>query len=145
MKANLNHALNRIWGIILFIWGILILLVASRFPRLDDHHPGPALFPAIVGVGFLLTGILLYLTPHPLGSSSTPAEKVRWYRGAIVLVLCLIMPWLTSLVGFFVPLSAVVVVVAYLAGLNWWRSLLTGGITGAVIFYLFTQLLRVPL
>lgn len=51
----------------------------------------------------------------------------------------------TTLTGFMIPLSIVVAMVALLAGLNWWKSLLAGGITGAIIYYLFTILLRVPL
>ena len=136
-------SIQRIWGAALTLWGVAILLVARQFPRLADHHPGPALFPALVGSGFVITGILLVLLkPH---DAAWKPITLEWHRGLIVLGLCLLLPWVAFMAGFMIPLAIIVAVVAWLAGLSWWKALIAGSLTGVVIFYLFTNLLRVPL
>lgn len=72
--------IQRIWGGFLTLWGAVILLVARQFPRLADHHPGPALFPAVVGAGFVITGLLLVVLRQHNEALQAPV-RIYWYRG----------------------------------------------------------------
>jgi putative tricarboxylic transport membrane protein len=140
-------------GVVLVLFALALIFHTRIFPAMPGQDYGPALFPVLIGVGFLICGVILIVS----GIGRLRTEPL--FAGA---------EWLRSrhhLVDFFAVIGGLV---AYILISDWlgfiptafllllgWLILFRGGkplssaaialLTTLVVNYAFTQLLLVPL
>jgi putative tricarboxylic transport membrane protein len=127
--------------------GAFVILRTLDFPRLDDGHPGPALFPQIVGGLMVAFGGVLAAQ----GLRAREALAGGWLRGRglanALLALGMVVAYILVVdrVGFL-PTAALL-----LFGLMWWlrvRPLVAAPVAvglAVACYLLFGRLLLVPL
>ena len=145
MKAQL------IGGILAAIVAVVVWLISGDFPGLPEGHPGPGLFPRAIAIGLLLGGVFLIVQAlradrgveverhAPVGAAGGVG------RVAAVVVVLLLYPLLNDLVGFVPTVSAACFLVALLLRARPLASALTAVGGTVVIYFVFTQLLGVPI
>jgi putative tricarboxylic transport membrane protein len=148
--VRVNDALS---GIVLVVFAIAMMAYTTTFPSMPGQDYGPALFPVLIGIGFLVCGLILIV------SGVRRLKEEPWFTGG---------PWLRSpahILDFFAVVGGLL---AYILVSDWlgfiptafllllgWLMLFRGGkplssaaiALGAtlVVDYAFTQLLLVPL
>ena len=128
--------------------GVGIWVYAGTFPELDDGHPGPALFPRVIGGGLALAGVGLLWGGFRRKKSPAAlpgASRSGLVRLVGVLALALAVPLVYPWVGFVPGVSVLSVAVGLLLGARWWMAAAVGVGGTLLIYALFTQLLGVPL
>lgn len=131
--------------------GILIVASTLGYPTLEGGHPGPALFPRIVGGLMALAGVLLAVSGARARDAS---EAVAWRRlhrsRGFVDALCV----LGGVVGYIAVADRLgfLLSAALLLFLLMWRlrvpplrALAIAAVLSALVHLLFAKLLRVPL
>ena len=140
-------------GVVLVLFATAMIWYTRTFPEMPGQHYGPALFPVLIGIGFLLTGVILIargvarLRTEPLFSGGA------WLRsGPHVINFAAIVGGLLLYILVSDRLGFILTALLLLAG---WLLLFRGGkpisslaialgVTLAVD-YLFSKLLLVPL
>ena len=140
-------------GAVLVLFALAMILYTRTFPSMPGQDYGPALFPVLIGVGFLICGAILIAS----GIGRLRTEPL--FAGA---------EWLRSrhhLVDFFAVIAGLIVYILIADGLGFiptafllmfgWLMLFRGGkpvssaaialVTTLVVNYAFTQFLLVPL
>jgi putative tricarboxylic transport membrane protein len=148
--VRLNDA---VIGVVLVLFALAMILYTRTFPAMPGQHYGPALFPVLIGVGFVITGAILIVS----GLSRLRAEPLfgggAWLRsgphlinfGAVVgglLLYILISDWLG-----FIPTALLLLfgwLVLFRGGKPISSFVIALGVT-LVVDYAFSQLLLVPL
>jgi putative tricarboxylic transport membrane protein len=148
--VRLNDA---VIGVVLVLFAAAMIWYTRTFPEMPGQHYGPALFPVLIGIGFLLTGVILTargvarLRTEPLFSGGA------WLRsGPHVINFVAIVGGLLLYILVSDRLGFILTSLLLLAG---WLLLFRGGrpisslaialgVTLAVD-YLFSKLLLVPL
>ncbi len=135
-----RHWIN--WVVLLL--GGALLLTTRSFPELPGGHPGPGLFPAIIGMAFLLAGAILLWrrvgTEEEVKESRLPIHRMLMLLAAVVAV-----PLVHSAIGFASALGLLICCTGFLMGLVWWQSLAVSVVGTGAIYSLFTWVLQVPL
>jgi len=94
---------DRLWGILALLGGLAIVAHARTFPKLPGQPYGSALMPTVIGLGFVLCGLLLVvadLRRPPPRPSLVHLAQGRRAPGRLVDVLAV--PLATAA---FVPLA----------------------------------------
>ena len=140
-------------GVVLVLFALAMILYTRTFPSMPGQDYGPALFPVLIGIGFMICGAILIAG----GISRLRTEPL--FAGA---------EWLRSrhhLVDFFAVIGGLVVYILIADWLGFiptafllmfgWLMLFRGGktassavialLTALVVNYAFTQFLLVPL
>ena len=144
MKINQTELLN---GSIFLIFSGWIWWQTLSFPKLEEGYPGPALFPQLICVGFIFTGIILLVRAFrgnqeaALGKSSR-SGLFRLGGGMAIIALY---PVLHGLLSFAPALGIICFGIAILLGVRIWVAGLMAGLTVLFIFLTFNQLLNVAL
>jgi putative tricarboxylic transport membrane protein len=150
--VKLNDA---VWGALVLLLGIAILFAIRNFPTIPGQQYGPALFPGVIAVGFLVCGAALVYRHLTISSPQARARWVTWddwvhsprhvVAFAVVVVVNVLYIALVDRVGF------VLTAIAYLSALfavfrvrSRWVVPLAVVVT-LIIHYAFYKLLRVPL
>lgn len=138
------------FGIAFALFGAWIFLQAMTFPNLKGGYPGPGLFPQLLGILLVLSGLGIAINatlkralPQPRALLQPPyREKIN----ALLVVLAVIAYILFVDTAGFIPLGLVIMIGLMLrtgVSLRW--SLVVGiGVTIA-IYILFNRILHVPL
>ena len=135
-----------IYGIIITVIGVGTAMLSNTFPDLPEGHPGPGLFPRLIG--YLLAGCGLLLTWQGYrGKLGAVRHSLQgsWLLIALVFAIVLLYPWVHRFAGFPVALSLAIFGVALLLKLKVLKALVIALLTTASIYLLFNQLLHVPL
>lgn len=146
-SAPVSSRTDAFAGAALLAFGVAVWVYAGTFPELDDGHPGPALFPRVIGFGLALAGLGL-LAIGVRGRVPAGRAAVAWSgvgRLAGVLALALAVPLAYPWVGFVPAVSVLSVAVAVALGARWWLAGAVGVGGTLLIYLLFTRLLGVPL
>ncbi len=132
------------YGLVVLALGAFTFYISSSFPDLPEGHPGPGLFPRIIGACLALTGLglIIFRKKQDVEDHSLDGQ---WLLVLMLLGIILMYPWLHRFAGFLVALAISVFGVALLLRIIWWKSLVIAVLTTAAIFLLFKQLLQVPL
>jgi len=140
-------------GVVLVLFALAMILYTRTFPGMPGQDYGPALFPVLIGIGFLICGAILIvgglgrLRTEPLFAGAewlrSPPHLIDFFAvlGGLV-VYILIADWLGFIPTAFLLMSG-------------WLMLFRGGkpvssavialLSTLVVNYAFTQLLLVPL
>lgn len=123
--------------------GLFYTAASLRLDRGDLAHPGPGLFPLLVGVLAVLSGGLGLLEVRrqvPV----TVAERSSGPRPWLFLAAMGLGIVLLPLVGYVVSALVLGTAVSRVAGQRtWWKALLTGVLIALVTTYLFRDVLDV--
>jgi putative tricarboxylic transport membrane protein len=145
MKVN-----DAIVGAALVVLAIAILVHIQSYPLIPGQKYGPALFPGVIAVGFIATGLLL--VARGIRSGFPPMRLSPWLGSPRLVTNFLAV--LAALLFYIVaaqPLGFIPTGVILLAGLFVkfgappLRGIVTAVIATLVIHTLFYKLLRVPL
>ncbi len=137
-------------GSIIAIAGACIFLEARTFPNLAGGYPGPGLFPQLLGVLFVLSGLGVagnavvkraWAWKPPL-SDHPSREKIN----ALLVVLAVIFYILLADTLGFIPMAIIILIaLMFRTGVSLrWSIVLGIGLTLA-IYILFNRILHVPL
>jgi putative tricarboxylic transport membrane protein len=140
-------------GAVLMLFALAMIWHTRTFPAMPGQHYGPAVFPVLIGIGFLITGLILIV------SGLRRRKTEPWFTGG---------GWLRSrrhVLGFLAVIGGLV---AYILVSDWlgfiptallllfgWLVLFRNGkpvsslvialAVTLVVNYAFSQLLLVPL
>lgn len=140
-------------GVVLVLFALAMIFHTRTFPAMPGQDYGPALFPVLIGLGFLICGAILILGGIGRLRTEPLLAGAEWLRSR------------HHLVDFFAVIGGLVV---YILASDWlgfiptaflllfgWLMLFRGGrplssavialLTTLVVNYAFTQLLLVPL
>lgn len=138
--------MDSVLGVIFALAGAAILQQALNLQPIAGMSVGPGLFPSIVGGAMALLGMALavqgWVVPVDLEDDAPPF--VTWFAVSIlaaIVAVIFVMPYL----GFLVSGIIFAFVVVMLSQGGWISALIFSPIATAVIYYLFTMVLRVPL
>jgi len=147
------RANDAVIGVVLVIFALVMLWHTRTFPAMPGQDYGPALFPRLIGAGFIITGVIL------IAGGVRRLDREPWFAGAA---------WLSSRHHVASFLAVIGGLVVYILVADWlgfvptalalmfgWLVLFRGGkpvsslvialVATLVVNYAFTQLLLVPL
>lgn len=142
---------DTISGMLLLGLSLWVAWKAGTFPQLESGYPGPALFPQIIAISLACAGIFIILrqakrkTVDPGKSfkiSSKLAGSLRLMAG---LMLAILYPFLIEYTHFIPVMAMLIMFVGLLLKNAAWHALFMSILSAALIYGLFTQLLKVPL
>ena len=136
---------ERLFGIAATLLGVWFLWQATELRQGPGYAAvGPRVFPIIVGIGFVASGIGIVLRSG--GSRSAPMDSTDWPTLAAMAALLAAFIALFSPLGF--PISSAVFVVAgawILGSRSTVRDAFVGVVLGGVTYLVFTRLLGLEL
>ena len=145
MKVNRKEILN---GSILLLFGGWIWWQTTSFPSLPEGYPGPALFPRLVSIGLILSGLALLISPDKISLVSEirmGANKPGLIRLGVGIAAVACYPLLQPYLGFAPTLAIICFGIALLLGIRIWIAALSSVGTVLFIFLTFEKLLGVSL
>lgn len=140
-------------GVALVLFALAMIWYTRTFPEMPGQDYGPALFPVLIGIGFLITGAILIvsglarLRTEPLFSGGEWLRSPHHVASFLAVVLGLLFYILVSGWLGFIPTAALLLFVL-LVVLRRGRplsSLVIALVTTLVVNYAFTEFLLVPL
>jgi putative tricarboxylic transport membrane protein len=137
-------------GLLTLIFGTAIIAVARTFPAMPGQTIGPALFPTIIGGGFMLCGLALVRSGRGRGTPWLQADE--WVRRprmvlnfGLVFVDLVFYAFAVGRLGFFLTAVVFLSVLMLAFGVRRPRIVPLALVVTIVIHYAFYSLLRVPL
>ncbi len=131
--------------------GALTVVATLSYPSLDGGHPGPALFPRILGTLMVILGGSLSL--HGLRTRDA-SERVAWLalhrntgfvNALVVLGGVIAYIALAERLGFLVVGAAITFLIMWRLEVERRRALLIACAFTVVVYVLFSKILLVPL
>jgi putative tricarboxylic transport membrane protein len=136
-KINITEGIN---SFLLILLGLAIWFYAADFPNLDADYPGPALFPRIIAIGFILCGLLL-LKDIKGEASNEQEATTESKKGIIPLIagcsLVFLFPFLLTYFDFIPVLAITSLAFGLLLQVKIWKAMLTALITALFIYLIF--------
>ena len=137
-------------GMSLIIFACAVLVHVQGFPELDNGYPGPALFPSVLAVLFILCGIGLIVQgirkrENVLKFDLGSVRLAGWINIAFILgaILCYI--FFVDYIGFLIFSFVILMILMKWLRVKMILSLaMSIGVTLA-IYLLFAKILLVPL
>ena len=137
---------DRIWGIVILIFGGVYLVEGIRIPSAAFGDPlGARIFPTILGISMAACGAFLAIKPQPRGEQ--PILVRRSFLQVLILCALLLLyaislPWL----GYFLATFVLVWMAARIMGeRSFIRGVVISAVFSAGVFFLFSRVLTIPL
>ena len=137
-------------GTVLILFGTAVLLYTRGFPTLEEGYPGPALFPNVLAVLFLIAGLVLLFqgvrSKAPLIKIDRQALGGRALLNILsVLAAVVVYIFLSETVGFLIlSCGLLFLLMTWLRATVFWSVVMACGVTLG-IYLLFAKFLLVPL
>lgn len=137
-------------GLGLIIFGVAVLLYTRNFPTLEKGYPGPALFPNVLAVLFILAGLGLSIQGIRRGEKLLKLDMSALSGGGsinilLVLLAVLVYIFLSDVLGFqIISFLILFGLMKWLRVSTPWCVVVAGGVTLG-IYILFSKMLLVPL
>jgi hypothetical protein len=93
---------NTTIGLGTILFGIWVIAYSLDFPKLEQNHPGPALFPTVLAVLFIFAGIALIVKDLRSGAKKLKFDISGLSRGHIINILLT----LSAILFYIFPISA---------------------------------------
>ena len=142
---------DTVLGLFFAILGLVILLTGQSLRGIGGMTIGPGTMPTIIGALLALFGTVLAIQGLKefrliLARSAVLAHRANlsWYP-VIVLVALTAYTLLFKIVGFVILTFAFVALMIVAGGGKWLRAALFSALITALIYFLFSNLLHVPL
>lgn len=137
--------LDIIIAVVVLVIGAIVYISSQQYPGLSEGHPGPGLFPSVVGLCMIFAGGLMGYVALKGGDGDTTFAKGNWISILLILTIMVAFPFLKNLTGFLTAISVVLLLVALLMRLTIIKALLVSLLTTGFIYLVFAQILHVPL
>ncbi len=119
--------------------GALALFLSRSLPQMEGGYPGPALFPSLLGLLLLLSGLgLLWQRRRARG-------RLQGGEGRVLVALLglALAPLLLEWVGLSLTASLYTLVGTLLLGVRPVAALMTGGVVALLVYLVFQRFLGV--
>lgn len=130
---------------IVVLIGILVFISSRQFPAMPEGHPGPGLFPSVLGVFLILSGFVLLSDTFKPGDIPTAFRQGNWRSVLIILSIIVLFPLVQPFIGFLGILSISILAIGLLMRLSLVKSILVSLFTTGFIYLIFNVILHVPL
>ncbi len=142
-----------IGGGIFLALGLFIFLFTFGFPTLDKGHPGPALFPRILAVLFIVFGGIVFLRGWrgEKGGETSDAQEEdglaspNYFNPVFVLILIVAYMALSNWLGFLITSFLVMSLMMIRLRVPYLRGLIISVCLTLFVNLMFAKILRVPL
>jgi putative tricarboxylic transport membrane protein len=130
--------------------GVFIWALTFQFPVLDDGHPGPSLFPRVLGTLFIFFGSMVILSGWRAGraEAASPAEeevRLNYFNPILVIILIAAFIALAPKLGFIITGAAILIILMRKLRVPLLKSSIISVVLIFFIFFVFAKILRVPL
>jgi putative tricarboxylic transport membrane protein len=137
-------------GIVLILFGAAVLLYTRGFPTLEEGYPGPALFPNVLAVLFLIAGLVLLIQGARSKAALIKIDR-KALGGRALLNILSVLPAVVVYIFLSEPLGLLILSFGLLFLLmTWFRATALWSMVMACsvtlgIYLLFSKFLLVPL
>jgi putative tricarboxylic transport membrane protein len=138
--------------------GVFIWAVSFQFPVLPGGHPGPSLFPRILGSLFIFFSLIVILEgrrksktpPAPPaevdeGGNVTLIGKENYFNAVLVIILIAAFIAFAKYLGFIITGGAVLFILMWKLHVKPLQGLIISAVVMCIIYSVFSKGLRVPL
>jgi len=130
--------------------GVFIWVLTFQFPVLDDGHPGPSLFPRVLGTLFIFFGSMVILSGWRAGraeATAPPEEEVRvnYFNPMLVIILIAAFIALAPKLGFIITGAAILIILMMKLRVSPLKSSIISFLLVCFVYLVFSKVLRVPL
>jgi len=137
--------------------GVFIWAVSFQFPVLPGGHPGPSLFPRVLGTLFIFFSLIVILqgrrkskTPPPPaeddeGGNVTLIGEKNYFNAVLVIILIAAFIAFAKYLGFILTGGAVLFILMWKLHVKPHISLIISAVVMCIIYSVFSKGLRVPL
>lgn len=144
---------DRLFGVLICLLGIVVVRHSAGFPGVPGQYYGPALFPTVIGWGFIGCGLVLLGAGLRRAGLRGPLLAFPDWLGSprgllgVGLTLCAILAFVQfgDLVGFQILAFATLTLLYLTAGRSVVRAVGAALVVTILMDLLFGRLLRVPL
>lgn len=139
-------------GVLLALFGVAVLFAIRSYPPMHGQDVGPALFPAVLAIGFLLCGALLVkdgLKARPRAAWLVLSDNFHNVRAVtrFLLVILVLIAYLafSRPLGFIITATLLNLILSLAFGVRPVKAVIVSVLGALLIHYLFYHLLAVPL
>ena len=137
--------------------GVFTWAVSFQFPVLPGGHPGPSLFPRVLGTLFIFFSLIVILegrrkskTPPPPaeadeGGNVTITGRENYLNAVLVIILIAAFIAFAKYLGFILTGGAVLFILMWRLHVKPHIGLIISAVVMCVIYSVFSKGLRVPL
>jgi len=135
---------DRVFGLVMLVVAVAYYYGATQFPVSfgGSEAVGPETFPKILGVVLAVCSLYMIVKPDP--DNHWPAARTFLELG-IAIAMLVVYALLLEPLGFILSTTLAIGTLCWRMGANPLRAYLTGLVSGAVVFVLFTYGLELPL
>jgi putative tricarboxylic transport membrane protein len=149
-KGVFMRVSDTIIGLSLIIFACAVLVHVQSFPELDNGYPGPALFPSVLSVLFILCGIGLIIQGIRKGENILKfdfrsASLAGWINIAFVIAAVISYIFFSGYIGFLIFSFALLMILMKWLKVSTLLSLAMSISVTLAIYLLFAKILLVPL
>ena len=139
-----------IGGGIFMALGVFIWAMTFQFPVLDDGHPGPSLFPRVLGTLFIFFGSLVVYHGWKTRRvrEETPLEDevpLNYFNPILVIVLIAAFIALATRLGFILSGAGILFLLMMKLRVSLLKRSIVSVALVCLVFFIFSKVLRVPL
>jgi putative tricarboxylic transport membrane protein len=136
--------------------GVFIWVLSFQFPVLAGGHPGPSLFPRVLGTLFIFFSLIVILegrrkskTPPPPAADEEGnviiIREKNYFNSVFVIILIAAFIALAPHLGFIITGGAVLFILMWKLHVKPLKSLIISAFVICFMYFLFAKILRVPL
>lgn len=130
--------------------GVFIWALTFQFPVLDDGHPGPSLFPRVLGTLFIFFGSMVILSGWRAGraeAAAPPEEGIQlnYFNPILVIILIAAFIAIAPKLGFIITGAVILIILMTKLRVPLLKSSIISVVLIFFIFFVFAKILRVPL
>ncbi len=136
--------------------GVFIWAVSFQFPVLPGGHPGPSLFPRVLGTLFIFFSLIVIgesrrkskaapPPPEDEGGNVTITGKENYFNAVLVIILIAAFIVGAPHLGFIITGGMVLVILMWKLHVKPVRAVLISAVIICFIYMVFAKGLRVPL
>jgi len=138
-----------IGGGIFIALGVFIWSLTMQFPSLDAHHPGPSLFPRVLGTLFILFGsMVVWAGRKTRGDTEEPVAQegpLNYFNPVLVIILIAAFIAFANRLGFIITGAAILFILMMKLRVSFLKSSLVSVLLVCCVYFIFSKILRVPL
>ena len=138
---------ERIAAIMISVAGVWVMFYAWDTLKLGSIHvPDAGLLPFLCGASLTILGIVWALMLQSTKEKETSAEKRRWYRPILSLILMVIYAWAMEALGYITSTLIFMIAWQQIIEREKWIKTFVISVLGTVAMYaLFGYFLKVPI